>query len=370
VRNLSEKRKFSDEEVSAIISRLHEKYFTLDDRDIESFREGYKYWSLFCQQRIKENNFVWDFPLDSRFKIVSDIAQTFRDTAFAKYLFRNRLNTMIEAKFLPVVVSDMDETIIAAHVCPESVMEEISGILKAGGIFIIVTGSGKGKVDKYLLKPYLDFLKRKGIDENILSNFLILPCNGAQMFVYNPVSRDFDLVYQYSLEEEIGSESMEKLIGKTDDQTNSGRYCILTEALKKFGLQIRPENDQIDNRYSQITFCPLGSKATEEQRSAFADRDQTKRRPWVDYIMKRCKEEKIPVEVSPGGLTSIDIISSGINKGFAIDNLCGLLGINPEQIVFFGDKRKRPPGNGESRDNCECWQGCFKKILSAGKIIY
>ncbi|MFA5287593.1 MAG: HAD family hydrolase, partial [Candidatus Omnitrophota bacterium] len=175
------------------------------------------------------------------------------------------------------------------------------------------------------------------IDTALLDNLLVLACNGTQMFAYNQESGVFDNIYIYPLGDEIGAAAMDKLIGKANERDNPNRKCILTDTLKYFEIPLRVQNDQIDNRISQVTFYGIGKKATREERATFNDTDRSKRKPWRDYIAARCLKEGIPVDLVIGGQTSIDILPRGIDKGYAIDTLVEFFGISPEQMLFFGD---------------------------------
>lgn len=97
--------------------------------------------------------------------------------------------------------------------------------------------------------------------------------------------------------------------------------------------------ERLEDRGSQITFSALGQLAPPEVKERW-DPDGTRK-----LELARAVAADLPdLVVRPGGTTSVDVCAQGIDKAYAVSRLCGLLGAEPSQMVFFGD-RIRPGGN-------------------------
>lgn len=91
--------------------------------------------------------------------------------------------------------------------------------------------------------------------------------------------------------------------------------------------------DIIENRGSQITFSALGQLAPLKEKEAW-DPDNAKKKK-----IKKAVQSRLPhLEVRLGGNTSIDVTMKGIDKGYGIMKLCDVVGIEPRQILFIGDR--------------------------------
>lgn len=94
-----------------------------------------------------------------------------------------------------------------------------------------------------------------------------------------------------------------------------------------------PWGNIIENRGSQVTFSALGQQAPLEAKEAW-DPDGTKKRK----IQKAVRSRLPHLEVRIGGTTSIDVTMKGIDKGYGIMKLCDVVGLEPHQILFVGDR--------------------------------
>lgn len=96
----------------------------------------------------------------------------------------------------------------------------------------------------------------------------------------------------------------------------------------------------IEDRESQITFSALGQDIV----SVLGDEGVRLKEEWDPDTVKKNKirdfvAELIPeFEVRVGGGTSIDITKPGIDKAYGMRKLMSILGINKEEILFFGDR--------------------------------
>lgn len=95
----------------------------------------------------------------------------------------------------------------------------------------------------------------------------------------------------------------------------------------------------IEDRGTQVTFSALGQQAPLDAKRAW-DPDGSKRAQLRDTVQTRFPH----LEVRSGGSTSVDVTRAGIDKAFGIRRFIEALEIEPEQLVFFGD-RLDPAGN-------------------------
>ncbi|WP_160714175.1 HAD-IIB family hydrolase [Chitinophaga solisilvae] len=90
--------------------------------------------------------------------------------------------------------------------------------------------------------------------------------------------------------------------------------------------------EQIEDRGSQITWSALGQEAPPEEKKTwdpgFSKRKQI--RQILDTLLSA-------YAVNLGGMTSVDITRSGIDKAYGIRKLRDTLGISIEEMLFVGD---------------------------------
>ncbi len=112
-------------------------------------------------------------------------------------------------------------------------------------------------------------------------------------------------------------------------------------------LDVKDENDLVENRGSQISYSLIGHNEEREVKKAF-DPDASKRKAilashaaGVDYL------KEMGIEITAGGTTCLDIFLLGKNKGFHVANLIEKKGWNKEEAVYVGDAIE-PGRNDES----------------------
>lgn len=117
----------------------------------------------------------------------------------------------------------------------------------------------------------------------------------------------------------------------------------IEQAAKELGYweesKLKPGDEIIENRLSQVTFSALGQKAGTEEKYAW-DPDCKKRKA----IVKKCKELAPEFDYEIGGTTSINAITPGMNKVFGMTHLLEELRVKKQDILYFGDMTK-PGGN-------------------------
>ena len=117
--------------------------------------------------------------------------------------------------------------------------------------------------------------------------------------------------------------------------TSGGSEAVLFSFL----ACLKPGDEIIENRLSQVTFSALGQKAGTEEKYAW-DPDCKKR----EAICARCRELAPEFEYEIGGTTSINAITPGMNKVFGMTHLLEELNVKKEDILYFGDMTQ-PGGN-------------------------
>jgi len=330
---------FSNEEILAILdSHLADRFPALRDKDMEKDLRGLEAWRQFSGQEnalapnksrllaaLQQEAGSVSSPAANRAKFILENIDPVKR-------FRDAVLNILRQGLVPIVIADMDETLsLVAHgICPEEVFELIWRILEARGIFILLTGSGMSSVKKQFLSGLRAYIVKKGIgDKSILQNLILLPCNGTQMFGYDPALDDFKQIYIYPIENVIGPHGVAALCGVLAEKDNPNRDCILVKMMRKFKIPIRAANDQIENRISQISLSPYGPNPEDPDRKAFHDEDHSIRKPWQKFIEAVCRQVRIAVEIRIAGQTSIDITPKGIDKGFGIEKFMDLFNLFP-----------------------------------------
>ena len=103
--------------------------------------------------------------------------------------------------------------------------------------------------------------------------------------------------------------------------------------------KLKPGDEIIENRLSQLTFSALGQTADTEAKYAW-DPDHKKR----EQIVARCKELAPEFDYEIGGTTSINAFIPGMNKTFGMTHLMEELKVEKQDILYFGDMTQ-PSGN-------------------------
>ncbi|MDN5562596.1 MULTISPECIES: HAD-IIB family hydrolase [Luteococcus] len=127
-----------------------------------------------------------------------------------------------------------------------------------------------------------------------------------------------------------------------DEADKAAAIASLEKRAKELGVWEPDEKckgDRIEDRGSQITFSALGQQASVADKHAW-DPDMTKRGALRDAVAADVPQ----LEVRSGGSTSIDITQKGIDKAHGMRALTEQTGIQPENMLFIGD-RLQPGGN-------------------------
>ena len=218
-----------------------------------------------------------------------------------------------------VLAFDIDQTL---NVAKTPITDEIADLLtKCLNHFEICPISGQ-KFDQFLIQ-IVNRLPNPTPKQ--LSHLHLFVAQGTQYYRYN--GSDWEQVYNYPL---------------TDGQV-AKITASLEQAAKELNLweedKLKPGDEIIENRLSQVTFSALGQKADTEAKYAW-DPDHKKR----EKIVKRAKELAPEFGYEIGGTTSINAMTPGMNKVFGMNHLLEELKVNKEDILYFGDMTQ-PGGN-------------------------
>jgi HAD superfamily hydrolase (TIGR01484 family) len=213
---------------------------------------------------------------------------------------------------------DLDGTLTPSKSHLEADMAEVLGKLLKYLPIAVISGASKAQFEE----QFLNYLKQFSLEsEKNFANLYLFPENGAELIEYKEGKWivDYEKKLNKESEKEIIS-ALEKAISKFSLKENHGN-----SAREDYG-------ELIEDRGEQITLSALGQKAPLEIKEKW-DPDQDKRKEikaFLDSILKG-------YEIRIGGATSIDITKKGINKAFGMRYFAKNIGINEENIMYFGD---------------------------------
>jgi len=218
-----------------------------------------------------------------------------------------------------ILAFDIDQTL---NIAKTPINDEIADLLvKCLDHFEICPISGQ-KFDQFLIQ-IVNRLKNPTPEQ--LSHLHLFVAQGTQYYRYE--NGDWKQVYNYPLTDEQVTK-----ISQTIEQ--AARELNFWEEDK-----LKPGDEIIENRLSQVTFSALGQHAGTEEKYAW-DPDCKKR----EKIVARCKELAPEFDYEIGGTTSINAITPGMNKAFGMKHLLEELGAKKEDVLYFGDMTQ-PGGN-------------------------
>lgn len=230
-----------------------------------------------------------------------------------------------------VLSFDVDQTL---NVAKTPIPPEMAKVLtKCLDYFEICPISGQ-KFEQFLIqivKP----LKDAGVTPEQLKHLHLFVAQGTQYYRYAPETAKnapdapeaWHQVYNYPLSDAAVAQITETL-------EQSARELGYWEA-----DQLKPGDEIIENRLSQITFSALGQTAGTEAKYAW-DPDLKKR----EAIVAKCREKLPDFLYEIGGTTSINVAAPGMNKEFGMTHLLEELKVTKPEVLYFGDMTQ-PGGN-------------------------
>lgn len=208
-----------------------------------------------------------------------------------------------------IIVADLDGTLTESKQPMDSEMSSILNDLLGVREFAVI-GGGKYKQFR---EQFASHLMQ---DPERLSHLYLFPTCGACFYRFQ--GGEWKLVYAENF-----SEDEKKKI-----------YAAFDKALADTGFT-KPEKmygEMIEDRGTSVAFSALGQEAPVPLKAAW-DPDQKKRR-----VIKAALEKYIPdFEILLGGMTTIDVLRKGIDKGYGIRKIEQHLGYKIEEMLFIGD---------------------------------
>ncbi|TXG76639.1 HAD-IIB family hydrolase [Patescibacteria group bacterium] len=215
-----------------------------------------------------------------------------------------------------VIAFDLDGTLADSKSPMEDRMATALKQLLENFYVCVISG---GKFEQFH-KQMLDALH---CDERLLGKLHLLPTCGTRYYRYT--SGKWHLEYA----EDFTSDEKKKII------------TALNEGIDALGFREKQVyGELVEDRGSQITFSALGQDIVEELGSKGVeikeawDPSGEKKLKLRDHVAKLIPE----FEVRAGGATSIDVTKPGIDKAYGMEKLMEALGVQKEEILFFGDK--------------------------------
>ncbi|MDO8510799.1 MAG: HAD-IIB family hydrolase [Nanoarchaeota archaeon] len=248
-------------------------------------------------------------------KIVAFIhqGQWFPTDTLEKYHHANSFfQPDLDLKEKKVIIADVDDTICDScqTISPE-MAEQIAKMIKSGYEFAFISGTKSEDLQKM-------------ISSRLKEKHHLLATTGTN---YTIVKGDnLSAVYNHSFQ----PEEKEEIVA-------AFKRLISHHSIKS----LTTEEDQLQDRESQITLSAIGRHAPSELKAAY-DPDGMKRKEWVTFLKKDLDENKYDIWI--GGTTSIDITRKGLDKEWGIRAFAQHHRIPLQTILFFGDKI-HPEGN-------------------------
>lgn len=171
------------------------------------------------------------------------------------------------------------------------------------------------------------------IFDSIVEVLVTLPVNLFNLHIY-PLSGAECYRYEKSPQGVAGWRCVQREEIPPHERQHISREIRWTA--KSLGLWIENTwGDPIEDRLCQVTYSAWGQDAPLEIKRIW-DTDGQKKLRLRDALAARLPEYSIRV----GGLTSIDVNLSHVNKGKAVQTFAQVIGVQPNQVMFIGDQLK------------------------------
>ncbi len=239
--------------------------------------------------------------------------QWFPTDTLEKYYYANTFfQPDLKVKEKKVIIADVDDTICdSCQTISPDMAGQISRMIQQGYEFAFISGTKSEDLQKM-------------ISSRVKEKHHLLATTGTN---YTIVEGDaVNMIYNNSFKHEEKKEiitALKKLI--SHHNINS----------------LTTEEDQLQDRESQITLSAIGRHAPSELKAAY-DPDGAKRKEWVDFLKNHLDENEYDIRI--GGTTSIDVTRKGLDKEWGIKTFAQHHNITLDSILFFGDKI-HPGGN-------------------------
>ena len=241
-----------------------------------------------------------------------------------------------------VLAFDIDQTL---NVAKTPITDEIADLLiRCLDHFEVCPISGQ-KFDQFLIQIVDPMLKR-GVVATQLTHLHLFVAQGTQYYRYLPSGKKLGPIEVSVVKPNIPY-SRNHWQQVYNHPLKAEQVTKITETIEKAAKELgyweetklKPGDEIIENRLSQVTFSALGQKAGTEEKYAW-DPDCQKRKK----IVTRCKELAPEFDYEIGGTTSINAITPGMNKEFGMTHMLDELLVKKKDILYFGDMTQ-PGGN-------------------------
>lgn len=213
---------------------------------------------------------------------------------------------LTKLKNIKIIAFDLDGTLTSSKKPIETKIRNILQDLAKRYLVFIIGGGRKKQIEKQL----------KSLSSQ--KNIIIGSQSGTEIW--------------FNSKKIIKGKSMPKsLVKKIKNELNK---ILKEEKLTKKFLKVYGK--RYDFRGNQLTISLLGQKAPFKEKNNFFQKD--KKEKIRLKILKKLLAKFKNIEVSLGGLTSIDITLKGYHKGSALEKLIKKLKIKKNEVVFFGDQ--------------------------------
>ena len=219
---------------------------------------------------------------------------------------------------MKVVLFDMDGTLTEPRKKINSEMvKAISNLTKIAKVGI-VTGSGFNYIEEQCSRLW------DGIDSSNLSNLILMPCNGTQVYEFK--RNEYRCIHDNNMKVSITVKRFEELIRSL--------IQIQSNAIDNFKFPLT--GNFISYRGSMINYCPIGRDASNYEREEFKKLDSQFgiRKSLISHLSLMMKQTCLDQVITwaLGGSTSIDIYPKGWDKTYALKH------VPVEDCYFIGDK--------------------------------
>jgi HAD superfamily hydrolase (TIGR01484 family) len=136
------------------------------------------------------------------------------------------------------------------------------------------------------------------------------------------------------------------------DQAERVRILKLFKELAlRHGIRsLTTEEDQIQDRGSQITFSAIGRHAPEDKKRSF-DPERALRLAWARELKAELGDA---YQIGIGGTTSLDVTRAGQDKGWGLRQFLKHHGRDASEAVFYGDKLQEGGNDYPARAVMDC----------------
>jgi phosphomannomutase len=217
-----------------------------------------------------------------------------------------------------IAAFDLDGTLTESKQPLTSEMANLLSRLTTKTIVVVISGASFGQFER----QFLTYWPENG---SIKENLILLPTSGSQCYEYCDKTNQWELVDEVPFPPELKSTVLK----------------VLAEiiASNQFDIPKNKEGEYVEDRSTQITFSAIGQKARAEQKQAW-DPDEKKRQKIKNELERQIQG----IDISFGGMTSIDILPQGFNKANGLRRLLKRKNLLLSDVIFIGDS-EFPSGN-------------------------